>query len=1052
MANPSNSPTNLKVYPIPGVGVEVHAVFHQANGVNATYARFQVSTDPNFGTTVYDSGQVSITPIADGTEGVMVFAFIPSSAGTYYYRLCFWDNTNKNQTNLTVWNGATVGIGTAHTLTIRPDGDSTVELSIYPTSPTTHYDKVDEASQNGNTDYVYASYPDNKKDIFTFQDTSLYGYLVNIILRAYIWCYPGFYDAYLIVNGIQGNALGDSGGDYALYSWTHTTNPATGLPWTWEEINSILAGVRGYVSLNSPAQTRCTQIYIDVNYNDWTLTFTPPGDNILTVGFPTVSDIQVSNNKEHYTFTATVQDTYSKTPLASLKVSNNSVLMDYISRTGSGPYTYTFQKDMILEKGNYEYWVEVGNVWTLLIGDIRFLYVDYTFSRPPKVEVFVNNEKIKAWNILITDNVLPDVPEISFETDEDLPIVPLTTKLYLKTLRQYVFDITSKSKTAEGWHIEGKEKAKRDIEQTVSSDFAVILSKDLLQSLLRNYVLQGTLDEYIYLQSFNDETIESIVRKILILNYSIGYLRNSKMYVFDLSNVQTLFRIAKIDAQIGYSEDPTAICNKVHEFYTIKNFPVPISSLTNYDAVNWGGTASNVLQTANGILPSSGNPYCLKGTGTIYRTVSFLWSNFDQLKLNWSPDTATTLEIRLETDASNYRKYTRSFSGQKNAGFTLTSSLSTDIVTKTISFGTYQKYIHTIEGSLTQFARVKIDLKLAGVLVISSDWMTPWQNKFAYIFNNILCDSIVLSFTSLYPVGTSYGVICNYVGIEQYMQAFQSYGSSFINSWVSQFNAPTVYIPPGTPPGTVYTVPLGAIPPAGSGQYDINQPYQPNGVVYQIVNGQLVAVITTQAGDEGLTQFGRLPVTAAVQSYVPSGEWVWTYANYAWSSTFNLFDEMTIPFSQFTVVGTPTDQINTIRLIATGDNYHDNLYVAQSNPIAQYVETTNPASILEYGERFQRRTTDGWSAKDSATKFAEAFVDYYGDSAVSYSKQISLLTDIDIGDMVACDDSKILPVYKIAYDLDAGQKTIFIGRSTTDTLEFLKETSRKIEAVEKTIL
>jgi hypothetical protein len=63
-----------------------------------------------------------------------------------------------------------------------------------------------------------------------------------------------------------------------------------------------------------------------------------------------------------------------------------------------------------------------------------------------------------------------------------------------------------------------------------------------------------------------------------------------------------------------------------------------------------------------------------------------------------------------------------------------------------------------------------------------------------------------------------------------------------------------------------------------------------------------------------------------------------------------------------------------------------------------------------------------------------------------------LLTDIEIGDMVTCDDNKILPVYKIAYDLNAGYKTIFIGRSTTNTLEFLKETSRKIEAVEKTIM
>ena len=1053
---PSNSPTNLLVVPLPGVGVEVRATFHDANTSNGTYARFEVSTVSNFASTVYDSGQVAITSVADATEAIMVFAFIPTSAGTYYYRLCFWDNVNVGQTTITVWNGATVGESAVQVATVRPTGDTaTKQLSMFPTD-TTHYNLVDEAAHNDMTDYVKDPGGEAAKlvDKYTCPtsgiDVNLFKRVESVTIKGWgKFADDAGHNGYFECNtGEFGVVSGGVGGtdNWAAYSHIWATNPDTAAVWTLAEANALTIGL----GIFSVSTDYWTQVYAEINYYNYAITFTPPGNNILTIGFPTISSLTVSSNKEHYLFTTTIQDTYTKTPLTSLKVSNNSVLMDYVSRTGSGPYIYTYSKDLILEKGDYEYLVEVGNVWTLLIGDTRFLHIDYTLSQPPKAEVFIGNEKIKAWNILITDNILPDVPEIEFDTDEDIAIVSLTANLSLKTFRQYIFDIESKDKIEEGWHIRGKEKAKRDIQQTVSSDYAVILSEDLMQSLLRSYVLQGTLDEYIYLQGFNDETIESIARKILILNYSIGYLRNNKMYVFDLSNVQTLFRIAKIDAQIGYSEDPTAICNKVHEFYTIRNFPVPISSLTNYDAINWGGTVADVLQTSNGILPPSGNPYCLKGTGTIYRTVSFLWSNFDQLKLGWSPDTATTLEIRLETDAANYRKYTRAFSGNQSAGFVLTSALPTDTVIKTITFS--DKYIHGVGGSVTSLCKIKIDLELDGINAGSSGWMTPYQNQFAYIFSNIACDTIKVSFTNLYPVGASYGVTCNYLSIEEYKQSFESYGSSAVNSWFSQFNPASLYIPPGTPPGTVYTIPLGAVPSAGSGQYVINQPYQPAGVVYQVVNGQLIAVITTQAGDVGLIQWGMQPVTAAVQSFVPVGEWVWIYANYAWSSTFNLFDEMTIPFSQFTVVGTPTDQINTIRLIATGDNYHDNLYVAQSNPIAQYVEATNPASILEYGERFQRRTTDGWSAKDSATKFAEAFVDYYGDSAVSYSKQISLLTDIDIGDMVACDDSKILPVYKIAYNLDAGYKTIFVGRSTTDTLEFLKETSRKIEAVEKTIL
>ncbi len=135
---PSNSPADVKVYPIPNVGIEVKATFNKVNSsTSATYARFQVSTDPNFGTTVYDSGQVSITSIVDGTEGTMVFGFIPSSAGTYYYRLCFWDDSNYTKTGLTVWNGVTIGT-TTQNKTIRPTGDNSVQIeTVYPSSPTT---------------------------------------------------------------------------------------------------------------------------------------------------------------------------------------------------------------------------------------------------------------------------------------------------------------------------------------------------------------------------------------------------------------------------------------------------------------------------------------------------------------------------------------------------------------------------------------------------------------------------------------------------------------------------------------------------------------------------------------------------------------------------------------------------------------------------------------------------------------------------------------------------------------------------------------------------
>jgi hypothetical protein len=109
-AGPSNPPQNVQVYSIPGIGIEVRATFRQANGLPATYARFQLSTVNDFSTLLYDTGQIPIQPINDGQEGAIILNWLPTKEGTYYYRLCFWDSLNYTNTDWTVWNGTTMTV------------------------------------------------------------------------------------------------------------------------------------------------------------------------------------------------------------------------------------------------------------------------------------------------------------------------------------------------------------------------------------------------------------------------------------------------------------------------------------------------------------------------------------------------------------------------------------------------------------------------------------------------------------------------------------------------------------------------------------------------------------------------------------------------------------------------------------------------------------------------------------------------------------------------------------------------------------------------------
>jgi len=49
---------------------------------------------------------------------------------------------------------------------LRPTGDATIEWSIYPASPTTHYDKVYEAASDDDAAYIYPA-ADGNKDFYT---------------------------------------------------------------------------------------------------------------------------------------------------------------------------------------------------------------------------------------------------------------------------------------------------------------------------------------------------------------------------------------------------------------------------------------------------------------------------------------------------------------------------------------------------------------------------------------------------------------------------------------------------------------------------------------------------------------------------------------------------------------------------------------------------------------------------------------------------------------------------------------------------------------------
>jgi len=89
----------------------------------------------------------------------------------------------------------------------------------------------------------------------------------------------------------------DAGSDDGIYKAEIVYNPATGEPWTWDDIDNLEAGVTSYIgSLGSHADI--DQVYVTVNYGlDATILTNPPDCNV------TLDEVTLDSGSDGATFT-----------------------------------------------------------------------------------------------------------------------------------------------------------------------------------------------------------------------------------------------------------------------------------------------------------------------------------------------------------------------------------------------------------------------------------------------------------------------------------------------------------------------------------------------------------------------------------------------------------------------------------------------------------------------------------------------------------------------------------------------------------------------------
>jgi len=167
-------------------------------------------------------------------------------------------------------------------VTLRPIADGAYkQWRIYPTTPTTHYDKVDEETPNDAVDYITSRFADGADhyvyDTFikpptgipqgsTINSVTVYsrGIAVKTILKV-----VAPWTEVLLVDGTL-----YTGYPHYYTTWTTTyrtwaTNPKTGSPWTLNDVEALEFGAYGedgYDDDGNETWVSVTAVWMEIDY------------------------------------------------------------------------------------------------------------------------------------------------------------------------------------------------------------------------------------------------------------------------------------------------------------------------------------------------------------------------------------------------------------------------------------------------------------------------------------------------------------------------------------------------------------------------------------------------------------------------------------------------------------------------------------------------------------------------------------------------------------------------------------------------------------------
>lgn len=738
--------------------------------------------------------------------------------------------------------------------------------------------------------------------------------------------------------------------------------------------------------------------------------------------------------------------------------------------------TYTYTADTDVERGKHAVSTQVNNIWAIVTSNQQDVVAAYDLTTHG-IDLYQGDVRIVARGIQLQDAILPDLPQLSFTADTllagDITCVVRDRGLYV--YRFAVRYVDKASDGSYGYQCEAAERGELSAQKSILAKATSSADLVHLAAPSLRIVNEGLLTQVVTEQAFDNSAPIDIIDQLLTINGCIGHVRNWQLYLLplDLSGQTALSAISRNDARVGWSRD-TIVYDKVRVWYTLKQSPLPSSALTNYDAANWTGTLANEQTVATSLLAApSGAAYMLKATGNSSRAgLAITLAGFDRFLVNWCPVTASTMTVSLQDDASNKVEFTRTFGGGQGAGFIASGVSPDDTATKTIACGG-NKHIVQLLGTVTQPCSYRATTKRGATVVWQSEWFNTSGLELrvdipASTDDADLCDTIYLEFKGLYVVGAGYGVQVNQLTISEYLERAVATGQHTRLVSTQSYSGNMSKTNDSTATMWYFKGTLGAAPALGSGQsysisvgnvmafiyrwaspteLEITEETIPVNVY--VANGQVIAEAQQAINDtyvyKGIASasLGTVRATLLVYETITDSALVWSVLPWAWSASYNLWDMIDIPISQMVKTGSPKT-IKTIAITCAGDYYLDTAYFVANNPTPVKVE-------VGYGSRVYEVRTGEFGSSAAALAYARGLLSVVSVAKEEYGKQISLGTGLAVGDIVDADGTNMV-VSKASYSGNDNTVQLSVGRQVGSTLEALKLTARRLDALEKNIL